>query len=734
MTTGIVKWFNDTKGFGFIDGDDGKSYFVHFRQIPKGISIKEKDKVTFDSGRGEKGPVAKNVRLTGQNAQLTSHGKTSNRQNIQVSSVNGGQFPYAFVQRKPGKEKPKAFHHRQEQDRLDVAFDVVWTTETPTALQPCEDTAVNESAVGQKGENTGYNKRWLMIGGRPAISPFTVKGAVANGVANLLGGCYRVPDREEGHNESNDPSTYPYTGAWKRYRVSMNAKSLPGIIQAIDPITGNVSVQPVIEYYLDDAAIPEWLKPGIFCQAAWAHPTKKNGQTDKNKRIVTLGTIEQHTPGTMPKQGKMALVYHGRYFFGMNLTLKPGEYRKRHHHRFYEIKNESAIDGSLPALSFAPLSELKKKVHTGNFAKNDRSLLTQNADPREQFLGKPWYENLRDLKPGDWCYYTSFADSDGKQRIAAIGKNFQFKALFNHGETLPLGNKTCTSVDNLCPRCALFGLAVKGDGGKSEAVGYAGRFKAATLVSDFSVTEERFDCSIPAKETHTPQKVELRVWKNNGIDVIRQIVLPIMGPPKPSKRDVNGYFDEKTGMIKGAKRYRHTKLDIDISLRDLVAGVDKEKLTPEGMSYAHQMRPVAAVCREGVSFSGTLGGENCSKQEIAAMLTLLDKRAGGHAFKLGQGKNIGLGSMSSRVTCIWLRKPGEGWQWVSVPSDENSRKELFAAIKEVLPEALEELKSIINTAGTNVKLHAITDEQPQLKFTKAGLSYWRDAKVETVGP
>lgn len=60
----MVKWFNDGKGFGFI-ASEGSDYFVHFKEIQgQGFkSLKEGDKVTFESEHSPKGPVAKNVQI-----------------------------------------------------------------------------------------------------------------------------------------------------------------------------------------------------------------------------------------------------------------------------------------------------------------------------------------------------------------------------------------------------------------------------------------------------------------------------------------------------------------------------------------------------------------------------------------------------------------------------------------------------------------------------------------------
>ncbi len=66
MQTGIVKWFNETKGYGFITPEDGsKDLFAHYSEIQSAgfKTLTEGQRVSFNATQGAKGPQASNIQI-----------------------------------------------------------------------------------------------------------------------------------------------------------------------------------------------------------------------------------------------------------------------------------------------------------------------------------------------------------------------------------------------------------------------------------------------------------------------------------------------------------------------------------------------------------------------------------------------------------------------------------------------------------------------------------------------
>jgi cold shock protein len=67
---GTVKWFSRDKGYGFIQGDDEKEYFVHKAALSQGTFIRENDKVSFEAAETERGMQAQNVVLLQKGSEM----------------------------------------------------------------------------------------------------------------------------------------------------------------------------------------------------------------------------------------------------------------------------------------------------------------------------------------------------------------------------------------------------------------------------------------------------------------------------------------------------------------------------------------------------------------------------------------------------------------------------------------------------------------------------------------
>lgn len=650
-------------------------------------------------------------------------------------------FPYRFVNRKDYEPNPYVRHDILSTQRVDVAFEIVWTPLSPVAHNPCSDPTEKPDPKIPKALE-GLDRRWLIIDKKLIISPFTVKSAIASGFANLMGACYRVPNEPKGHS-SVEPGTYPYSGCYKRYRVAMNS-SKPGIIKHIEPLEDGsrmIVIQPVEEIFYDEKEIKVDDRKYDPRKAESFYANVYEGKVEHKVFIKNLSK----------KQSKNTkqVSYHGPYRFGMDLSLKPGDLGIKHYHRFYQpIGGE--IKAHLPSYHFYDKENLKRLVYLGEFRKTPH---TAKKDPRDESVFKIWYEDLSSLKAGDWIYYQSY-ERDGKTVVTNIGKNFQFKAVFHHEETVPDGHKLCVDIRKVCPRCSLFGIVQKigeeqekiGRQDNEDTVGYRGRFLASALISNLTIdpVAQNYDAKIPSLEIGDERSgklvsVKLKKWlDSNGKEICKQFLMPVFGPPKPSKRDINLYYDKKTGLLKGAKRYFTAVLSWEEFENTINETNSKLDLTSsKDYRYGHKLRRFAMVAKpDNLWFSGTVGIEQASVEEVAAMMILLHTPEFHHAFQIGLGKSLGLGTMESCITGMWIRTPQNyEWQYFGITA-KNSWTDLIKWAETHISGLQNEMGKIRKIAETRNLLDELNSKtcQRKLVYPPPGNNYSNEAKNRGLTP
>jgi RNA recognition motif-containing protein len=694
-----------SKGFGFItlaNDEAGRRAIAEMN----GRTVGDGRKLRVNQSQKTEGTGRTGAMQPARNASADGKGNRP----FPKSKNNSQRFPYRFASRPLPERRKPPLHDRLAENRFDVAFEVAWTALSPVAANPVNNPdAPDTNPVNDRGEYAGYSLRWLTMDERPVVSPFTVKSAVANGFANLLGGCYRVTDASEGH-KSIEQGNYPYNGGWKRYRVSMDGKSLPGILMGIEkvPEGRKVEIQPCQEYFCDDG--PKLPFPLQKYEEVYALVSRDRGHRPSIVTRLTKNKAELAQTG----QKVLTLQYFGPYAHGMNL----GQHGK-HHHRLFEAKGDT-VSGTIPEIDFtSDVRELEKRVYMGQF--------NHETDKR-------WFDDLSRLNRGEWVYYELF---DGQ--VAHMGKNFLFKALFHHPDTIPSGASLCTDMEVLCPRCSMFGMTDATKRKNLPAVGFRGRFLSAALVCETRLQERPSKTGVPVEQEGRVVETQVSVtqWETeDGKIAGRQVLMPLQGPPKPSKRDVDGYYDLKSGLIKGSKSYHHARgetADLE-ALGRTIAKIDSQREMDKGKSkYTHRLRNYAHVLESGLVFRGTLGATNCTPEEAAAFIILLDERVARHGFKVGLGKAQGLGSMASRIEKVWLRRPGdEAWQsFNTAVLDANGLKRIINENFHGLGEAVDALLAVDDLER---RLNTIDDmNQSRCVYPKPGLKYWQEARKSGLG-
>jgi CspA family cold shock protein len=108
MTEGTVKFFDAAKQFGFINGDDGKSYYVHANEVEQGASLTEGDRVSFTPAQGERGPKAEKVKKlakSGSKAEAEAEQADSGSENPESEEAAEEEASEAEASKEEAEEK-----------------------------------------------------------------------------------------------------------------------------------------------------------------------------------------------------------------------------------------------------------------------------------------------------------------------------------------------------------------------------------------------------------------------------------------------------------------------------------------------------------------------------------------------------------------------------------------------------------------------------------------------------
>ena len=144
---GTVKFYNRKKGFGFIEGDDGKDYFVHYTAVPQGVFLRDNDRVSFEGSEGERGMKADNVQLLEKGSERTDIGDDQGEAPAEETAEEEAPAEETAEEEAPAEETAE-----EEAPAEESAEEEAPAEETAEEEAPAEESAEEEAPAEETAE------------------------------------------------------------------------------------------------------------------------------------------------------------------------------------------------------------------------------------------------------------------------------------------------------------------------------------------------------------------------------------------------------------------------------------------------------------------------------------------------------------------------------------------------------------------------------------------------------
>lgn len=684
MVEGRIKWFNGSKGYGFIEREGEDDLFIHISQWcgPLGSEPREGDRVAFEVGPGKKGKLeAKDARPAGMEPVRPVE---EPRRKIAPARWGGYRFlnPYNFVRPldKPRPEDnvlgncPPPPHDRYVEGLLTGCITCSVTAVTPLFISD------SHAVEGMVGEHRSF--RFFEYDGKPAIPASSLRGMIRSVFEAVTNSCFAVFDGERRLEFRERPE------------YGNEVKDNAGIVRRLaQPATDK---HPAIDGEIELCQVG---KVGAYYEAneAWKNVLgrKPNGQMWQcGERVVARARrrrrdwLVREIAETRQELGP--LQDGDDYVEGwLKITGRGEDTNKRSETLFLDPSMRPGT-GSV-AFSY-DVQQDYNFVLTNQINQGDLPI-----EPQSTAL------SIVDLV---WVELPKRRGRSRARRIVRVQvPRIPYRKTV--GELLSKGHlHRCAEYETLCPACRVFGWVYQAkpdaepDNRKrpEDRIAYAGRVRLTH-----------------AHPCYDDSGKLLYSQMRDANGKLKEIPLAILSTPKPTttqfyllkdrQPDGDVTYDDAGAQLRGRKFYRHH----GEKPSHYTDGRGKKRYEYErvGDIQDGQNRTVRGVVEPGSVFELELEFENLHPLELGALVWALELEKGMH-HRLGYGKPLGLGSVAIKVNSLKVLKPEDRYSsllsdgWGGPPKGKDDLvKDFVNEMKhkdrygEAFEQVLKELRSLL---------------------------------------